>query len=674
MGVSWVCEDKSWNFAIYSKHATEVELLFFALDKLEEPLCRYTFDLLRNKSGPIWHCRVPEQRVAGAKAYAYRICGPDPGGGIARHNFDPEKLLLDPYASSVYFPPSFDREAAMAPGSNLGCAPLAILQDVRGDCGFDWRADTPLRHESDLVIYELHVRGFTRHESSGVVEANRGTFRGVIEKIPYLSELGVTAVELMPVFQFDPGTDDYWGYMPLNFFSPHHLYSSRLEACHQHDEFREMVRELHAAGIEVILDVVYNHTGEGNHLGPIYSLKGIDNTTYYMLKDDPVEPYGNFSGTGNTLHTRNRAVRQLIIDSLRHWSVEGHVDGFRFDLASIFAREADGSVTPEDPPLFGEITSNPQLADIRLIAEPWDAGGLFQLGKRFPGTLWMQWNAAYRDTLQRFVRGDAGQVGDLMTRLYGSADLFPDDCEHAFHPFQSVNYITCHDGFTLYDLTAYNLKNNWANGHDNLDGSNDLSWNCGWEGDAQLPDGIRQLRTRQVKNFFCLLMLSNGTPMFRMGDEFLNTQHGNNNPYNQDNETSWLEWRQLERNRDVFRFFKLMIALRKAHASISRSRFWRNDVHWYGVERSVDLSASSKQLAWCLHGESQEDADIYVMVNAAESEIEFGIHEGVAGDWTRVVDTSRDSPDDIAEPGGGEAVDTHCCAVSGRSVVVLLRR
>ena len=392
-----------------------------------------------------------------------------------------------------------------------------------------------------------------------------------------------------------------------------------------------------------------------------------------MLSRDPQHPYSNFSGTGNTLHTVNRAVRQLIVDSLRYWVREMHVDGFRFDLASIFSRASDGSIRTSDAPIFGQIAADPELANVRLIAEPWDASGLQELGRRFPGLRWMQWNGSYRDAIQRFVRGDSGMVGKLMARLYGSSDLFPDDCFHAMRPFQSVNYVTSHDGFTLYDLVSYTRKRNWANGHDNADGHDDDSWNCGWEGDDKTPTDVRELRKRQIKNFCCLLMLSNGTPMFRMGDEFMQTQHGNNNPYNQDNETTWLDWSQLEQHRDVFRFFREMIAFRKRHPSLSRSRFWRDDVTWYGVQHAPDLSFDSHSLAFCLHGASLGDIDIYVMINAWWNDLQFGIHEGQPGQWRRAVDTSLSSPDDIVQDENATSVPSPYYRVAARSVVVLVR-
>lgn len=671
LGVKWIPEEQSYNFALYSKHAEQVELVFFTDGQFVEPVLVFQFEPLANKSGPIWHCRIPSASTKDAKYYAYRIGGPAQGAGFDIHAFDPEKLLLDPYARSLFFPPEFDREAARQSGSNTGRAPLVLLDECQ--CHFAWNGDHRVRHESDLIIYEMHVRGFTQNPNSAVTQHARGTFQGVVEKIPYLVDLGVTAVELMPVFQFDPQEGNYWGYMPLNFFAPHHAYSTRPDVCAQKSEFRTMVQALHSAGIEIILDVVFNHTCEGHEDGPTYSFKGIDNSTYYMMSPGRRPGYANFSGCGNTLHTANRAVRQLIVDSLRYWATEMHVDGFRFDLASVFARNSDGSINVDDPPLFAQIAGDPALAGVRLIAEPWDAGDGFLLGRRFPGGQWMQWNAQFRDTLQRFVRGDGGLVAGLMTRVYGSSDLFPDDREHAFRPFQSINYVTSHDGFTLYDLVSYNQKHNHANGHGNTDGAHDYSWNCGVEGDQGLSDGVFELRKQQVKNFFCLLMLSNGTPMFRMGDEFLQTQSGNNNPYNQDNATTWLDWQRLDEHRDVFRFFQRMIAFRKAHLSIGRAHFWREEIQWYGASQAVDMSASSHSLAYCLRGASQGDTDLYVMINASTEARRFGIHEGVTDHWRRVIDTARPSPHDIVDPGGEQPVGATFYAVQPHSVAVFVR-
>jgi glycogen operon protein len=672
LGATRMEEEDAYNFALYSKHAESVTVLLYTESDIVNPLLAYRFDYLKNKTGRIWHCRIPLVSMAGASYYAYSIDGPKPNGRFEWHWFDRAKILLDPYAKSVFFPPALDRLAAAQPGSNAGKAPLGVLT---GDSErFDWQGDRRPRHEADTVIYELHVRGFTENPNSGVREEARGTFAGLVAKIPYLKDLGVTVVELMPVFQYDPSDGNYWGYAPLNFFSPHHGYLSDRTVKAQHNEFREMIKALHQADIEVVLDVVYNHTGEGDHTGPVYSYKGIDNSTYYFMANRPDAPYENFSGTGNTLNCANPYVRKMIMDSVRYWACEMHVDGFRFDLASLFTRNPDGSVNVSDAPLLSDMASDPDLMHLRLIAEPWDAAGVYQLGRAFPGIMACQWNGKYRDDLRRFVKGDPGMAPALMRRLYGSDDLFPDDRMNAYHPHQSVNYIASHDGFTLYDLVAYNQKRNWPNGHGNTDGmAENHSWNCGWEGDEGVPAGVVKLRKQQIKNFCCLLFLSNGTPMFRAGDEFLHTQAGNNNPYNQDNEVGWIDWGRLHANRDIFRFFKLMIAFRKAHPSLARSRFWREDIRWYGIGHEPDLAYDSHSLAFALHGESQRDIDIYVMINAYWEELTFQIQEGATNTWRRVIDTSLDSPVDFLEPGNERPLQSLHYRVPGRSVVVLVR-
>jgi len=669
LGTTWVAEENAFNFALYSKHATSVTLLLFHPRDVAEPVVRKPLNHLLHKSGRIWHCRVPKQEMQGARYYAYQIDGPRSNGELELHAFDPDKLILDPYAKSVHFPATFDRKAAIDPGSNSGKAPLGVLYE--DEPPFDWGERGVPFHQHDLVIYEMHVRGFTRRPNSGVKAEQRGTYRGVIERIPYLQELGITAVELLPVHQFDPQEGNYWGYMTLNFFAPHSAYASaRHEA---HDEFREMVRALHDAGIEVLMDVVFNHTAEGDHRGPTYSYKGIDNSTYYMLGGAPGHPYQNFSGTGNTLHCANRYVERMILDSLRHWVVEMHVDGFRFDLASVFARHTDGSVNLGDSRIVSAIRSDPVLGGVRLIAEPWDAAGLYQLGTSFPGKRWFQWNGRFRDDVRRFIKGDPGLVPDIMRRIYGSDDLFPDDVMNACHPYQSVNYVNSHDGFTLCDLVSYNERHNWVNGHGNTDGHwENYSWNCGWEGEVNAPRSVMALRKKQAKNFCCLLMLANGTPMFSAGDEFLHTQFGNNNPYNQDNETTWLNWDRLDEHRDLFRFFRLMIGLRKSHPSIARSRFWRDAIQWYGTGRQIDMSLESRRLAYCLHGAAQHDVDFYVMINAHWEDATFTIQEYQDGRWTRVVDTARESPHDICNPGEECAVREPRCRVQARSIVVLM--
>jgi isoamylase len=667
LGATWIEQDQAFNFAVHAEHAESVTLLLYSAGDLVNPLLTFRFDFLHNKSGRIWHCRIPCSQIGDARYYAYSVSG-QTGPGL--YSFDPQKILVDPYARCIFFPPGFDRELARREGSNAGRAPLGVLP-VR-HAPFDWTGDQQPRPDSDAIIYELHLKGFTKSPTSGVDASRAGTYSGLVEKIPYLRELGITVVELMPVFQRDPQEDDYWGYMPLNFFSPHAQYSSTSDGDGQHREFKNMVRALHQAGIAVVLDVVYNHTCEGDHRGPIYSFKGLDTPGYYMLSPDPANPYANYSGTGNTLNFSQPHVRKMVMDSLRYWTSGMHVDGFRFDLASVFSRNADGSLNWGDAPIFSEIAADPELGQLKLIAEPWDTNA-YQLGRGFPGLTWLQWNGRFRDDIRRFIKGDPGLVADVMRRMYGSDDLFPDSRSDAYHAYQSVNFITSHDGFTLYDLVSYDRKHNWKNGNNNQDGmDNNFSWNCGHEGDDGVPASVLDLRRRQVKNFCCVLLLSNGIPMFRAGDEFMNTQFGNNNPYNQDNEIGWLDWSQLQANRDIFRFFKSMISFRKSHPSLCRSRFWREDIAWYGTAASVDLTPDSRSLAFCLHGASQGDNDIYVMINAYWQELEFEIQEGSPQEWARIVDTSLPSPNDFSE--SGSPIQQLRYRVGPRSMVVLVRR
>jgi isoamylase len=668
LGVTYIPEEKAYNFALYSKNALEVALLLFNEENPVTPVVEVWLKPLSHKTKRVWHCRLKENELHGATHYAYRVDGPKNYGGNPQHAFDPEKLLLDPYAKGVYFPPAFSREAAKHPGSNAGQAPLGIFRFHATN--FDWKEDKSPLHFSDAIIYEVHVKGFTASHSSGVEKSARGTYAGLIEKIPYLKELGVTIVELMPVHQFDPQEGNYWGYMTLNFFSPHLTYASKPEEANA--EFKEMVSALHAAGIEVVLDVVYNHTAEADHLGPTYSFKGIDNASFYLLTLDPANPYANYSGTGNTLNCADPFIRNLILDSLRYWVTEMHVDGFRFDLASILTRSDDGSIDWDDPPLLSAIRTDPVLSRARLIAEPWDAGGAYQLGTSFPGMFWHQWNGKFRDDIRRFVRGDPGFVPPVMRRLYGSDDLFPDRIAEARRPFYSINYIIAHDGFTLCDLVSYNERKNQANGHQNTDGpADDYSWNCGFEGNEGVTPEVVALRKRQVKNFFCLLMLSNGIPMFAAGDEFLHTQGGNNNPYNQDNETTWLNWDRLHLHSDIFRFFKLMISFRKAHPTVCRSKFWREEIRWRGVGPTTDMSFPSRSLAYYLSGKSHQDLDLYVMINAYSEPLTFTIFDGLQKPWSRIVDTSFESPQDILSPGSEVTVVGSKYLVGPRSIVVL---
>ncbi len=671
LGVVWLEGEQAYNFALYSRYATAVTLLCYASHDPVHPV--YTATLSTPGA-----TRRGGSGTAACRQRSWRGPSTTPTASTARpgidegHRFDPQKVLLDPYAQEVHFPPRFSRAACSRPGPTDGRAPLGVLPRPRE--AYDWGDHRRPRHASDLIIYELHVKGFTARASSGVSPAQRGTFAGLKAKVPYLADLGVTVVELLPVQQFDPDEGNYWGYMTLNFFAPHQAYA----AGDPLDEFRDLVRAMHGAGIEVWLDVVYNHSSEFDATGPTYTYRGLDNRTYYLMGPRP-GAYRQDTGCGNTLRCGDPAVRALIMDSLRHWTELMRVDGFRFDLASIFTRDSSGEVDLHDPPLIAEISAFSERADRRVVAEAWDVAS-YQLGRAFPGVTWLQWNGKFRDDLRCAVRGDPGRVPDLMRRLYGSDDLFPDSLEESYRPYQSVNFVTAHDGFCLYDLVSYNRKHNEANGFGNQDGADEnFSWNCGWEGDAGAPERVLALRRRQVKNYCALLLLANGVPMLVAGDELMHTQGGNNNPYNQDNEVTWLDWEKLQRNADVHRFFKLMIAFRKAHPSICRSRYWREDVRWYGPQAGTDMSWESRTLAYALRGASQGDDDLYVMINLGEEAQTFTIQEwerppgGSAGGWLRCVDTWRPSPEDIAGPGQEPALDSRQYLVQSRSVVVLRR-
>ena len=529
--------DGGVNFCLHSRTATGIELLFF--DDVDDvrPARVLKLDRRRNRTRNYWHIFVPG--VQNGQIYAYRAAGPyEPARGL---RFDAEKVLLDPYGRGLAMPRRYDRQAAARPGDNMIHAMKSVVVDTSR---YDWEDDEPLCNPwHRTVIYEMHVRGFTRHPSAGLPEDKAGTYAGLVEKIPYLKELGITAVELLPVFQFDPqdapaGKINYWGYSPVSFFAPHLLYCSHPDALSAVDEFRDMVKALHRAGIEVILDVVYNHTAEGGATGPTFCFRGIDNEDYYILDHDMAN-YANYSGTGNTLNANQSQVRRLIIDSLHYWVDEMHVDGFRFDLASILSRDEQGRPLA-NPPILWDIENDPVLAGTKLIAEAWDAAGLYQVGS-FVGDHWKEWNGRFRDDVRSFIKSDSGMADIIAPRLFGSPDIYGFE-ERG--PDQSINFVPCHDGFTINDLVSYNGKHNLANGEDNRDGHNDnCSWNCGVEGPSQDP-AIEQLRRRQIKNFMAITMLSLGVPMLLMGDEVRRTQFGNNNAYCQDNELSWFDWTQ----------------------------------------------------------------------------------------------------------------------------------
>jgi len=662
------------NFSVFSRHATGVELLLF--DGIDDTKAASVvrLDPAANRTYYYWHVFAPNVRPG--QLYGYRVEGPfDPSSGM---RFDPAKVLLDPYGRGVMVPSAYDRAAARRPGDNAATALKSVVVDVSA---YDWEGDVPLqRPSSRTIVYEMHVRGFTRHPSSGLSDKTRGTFAGLIEKIPYLQRLGITAVELLPVFQFDsqdspPGLVNYWGYAPVSFFAPHRGYSSRRDPLGPVDEFRDMVKALHRAGIEVILDVVFNHTAEGDHSGPTLSFRGLDNATYYILDADRSR-YANYSGTGNTLNANHPIVRRMIVDSLRYWVDVMHVDGFRFDLASILERDESGSVLPS-PPVLWDIESDPALAGTKLIAEAWDAAGLYDVGS-FVGDSWKEWNGRFRDDVRSFFRGEEGVIQAFADRLIGSPSIYGHEQRE---PEQSVNFVTCHDGFTLNDLVSYDRKHNEANGEDNRDGADDnRSWNCGVEGPTEDPD-IDKLRTRQAKNFFTVTMLSAGMPMMLMGDEVRRTQGGNNNAYCQDNATSWFDWTLLAKHADVHRFVSLLNArrvLRDVEHEEKRvalnQLLLQEDITWHGVKLGEpDWRNSSHSLAFTVRL-TMDRTHYHTILNAYWEPLEFElppVADGGRHPWRRWVDTFLDSPHDIVEWEQAPAVPGRTYRAEPRSVVVL---
>ncbi len=662
------------NFSVFSRHATGVELLLFDGVDDTKAASVVRLDPSANRTYFYWHVFVPSVRPG--QLYGYRVDGPfDPSSGL---RFDPTKVLLDPYGRGVMVPSTYDRAAARRPGDNAATALKSVVVDVSA---YDWEGDVPLqRPSSQTIVYEMHVRGFTRHPSSGLSETTRGTFAGLIEKIPYLQRLGITAVELLPVFQFDPqdsppGLVNYWGYAPVSFFAPHQGYSSRRDPLGPVDEFRDMVKALHRAGLEVILDVVFNHTAEGDHGGPTLSFRGMDNTTYYILEADRSR-YANYSGTGNTLNANHPVVRRMVLDSLRYWVETMHVDGFRFDLAAILERDESGSVLPS-PPVLWDIESDPALAGTKLIAEAWDAAGLYQVGT-FVGDSWKEWNGRFRDDVRSFFRGEDGSIEGFADRLIGSPSLYG---HKQREPEESVNFVTCHDGFTLNDLVSYDRKHNEANGEDNRDGADDnRSWNCGVEGPTEDPE-IDKLRTRQVKNFFTVTMASAGMPMMLMGDEVRRTQGGNNNAYCQDNATSWFDWALLAKHADVHRFVSMLNARRVLRDVESEEKrmtlnqlLLQEDITWHGVKLGEpDWRHSSHSLAFTVRL-TMDRTHYHIILNAYWEPLEFElppVADGARHPWRRWVDTFLDSPHDIVEWEQAPSVPGHIYRAEPRSVVVL---
>jgi glycogen operon protein len=662
------------NFSVFSKNATLVELLLFDQENAAQPAKVIPLDPNQHHTYHYWHVFVPGLKAG--QIYAYRVQGPfAPERGF---RFDGEKVLLDPYGFAIAVPEGYNRGAASRSGDNAVVAMKSVVADP--GC-YDWEGDQPLKRPfAETVIYELHVRGFTCHPSSAVPSAKSGTYAGLIEKIPYLKDLGVTAVELLPVFQFDPqdapeGRVNYWGYQPVSFFAPHHAYSSRKEPLGVLDEFRDMVKALHRAGIEVILDVVFNHTTEGGQGGPTLCYRGLANDFYYILEKDKSR-YADYTGCGNTLNANQPIVRRLIQDSLRYWVTQMHVDGFRFDLASILSRDEAGRALP-NPPVLWDIESDPLLAGTKLIAEAWDAAGLYQVGS-FVGDTWQEWNGRFRDDVRRFLKGENGSVSRVASRLLGSPDIYGREEREAE---QSVNFVTCHDGFTLNDLVSYNQKHNEANGENNRDGSDDnLSWNCGAEGPTNDP-AIEELRDRQVKNFFALELLSAGTPMLLMGDEVRRTQRGNNNAYCQDSDISWFDWSLLERHGGIHRFVKELNAFRQRRDVVAEKGklslnqlLERAKIEWHGVALNrPDWGEHSHSLAFTLRSLRARFL-LHGMLNAYWEPLTFELPSVPVESeqcWRRCMDTALAPPDDIYAWDNAPFVGQMTYVVQPRSLVLL---
>ncbi len=662
------------NFSIFSRHATGAVLVLYR-SGIGAPLAEVELDAKINRTGRVWHVEVVgiDQDVR----YGWRVDGPQqPEKGLV---FNKNLVLIDPYAQAITGGSTWGKpEIRHRAETDVEEEPF-LRRCALPPEDFDWEDSNPPRRPlEDCVIYELHVRGFTVDPSSGVMHP--GTYRGLVEKIPYLQELGITAVELMPVFEFDENEHmrhsksgdllrNFWGYSPVSFFAPKASYASDGRGGRQVNEFREMVKAFHRAGIEVYLDVVFNHTAEGDERGPTLSFRGIDNPTYYIL--DKHGKYKNYSGCGNTVNCNDINTRSLILDSLKHWVAEMRVDGFRFDLASILGRGEDGEVL-EDPPLLERIANDPVLADTKLIAEAWDAAGLNQVGK-FPGFgRCSEWNGYYRDHVRMFWRGDAGMVSSLASRLCGSDDLYRQN------PRQTINFITAHDGFTLNDLVSYEKKHNEANGEENKDGENwNHSLNFGVEGPTG-DEAINRARRQMMKNLLATLLLSQGVPMILGGDEFARTQQGNNNAYCQDNPISWVDWGLCETNKELVRFTRLLVGLRNRLPSLRRRDFFRHGkgISWHGEEVGVaDWTAEAKWLAFLLDP-VENCPHLFVMLNASEEKRYFAV-PNVGKEWLLLADTSRNAPEDFHEDLNSAEKIGHQCeryGVRPRTLVILQTR
>ena len=670
------------NFSIYSRHATHVELLLFSDADSREPFQIIPLEARLHRIFFFWNVQVLGLPLG--THYAWRIDGPD-DLQQSGFRFDREKLLLDPWARGIS-DRLWQRADAAAAGSNMATSMRAVVQATE----YDWGDDVTLGciRPERTIIYEMHVGGFTRHPTSGV--SLPGTFLGIIEKIPYLVELGVTHVELLPVMAFDEqdvppgvaelGLHNYWGYSTHSFFSPHPGYCVSVHAGDHVHEFRDMVKALHEAGIGIILDVVFNHTAEGGAGGPVINLKGIGNETFYHLDPKDRANYRDYTGCGNTVNCNHPLVAKFILECLEYWVREMHVDGFRFDLASVLSRGENGKPLYHAPVLWNIEFSN-VLSETRIIAEAWDAAGLYQVGD-FPGFRWAEWNGQYRDVVRRFVRGDKGIHSELARRFCGSSDLYQDDDRL---PSNSINFISCHDGFTLHDLTSYNKKHNEDNGENNRDGNNNvLSWNCGTEGESDDPATLA-LRRQQAKNFMAILLLSQGIPMLNAGDEVLRSQQGNNNVWCQNNELGWFDWSLTDKNRDMLRFTRLMIAFRKRHACLTHTRFlngmereghWFPDISWHSerLEQPLWDDPDAQELACTLGAVDSWEEDLFVIMNMRASKLVMILPRIAEGNWYLAIDTASDSPLDIILPVDQPVQTGPGYSAEPRSVVVFERR
>lgn len=679
-----VPDNNGVSFTLFSQHASSVELLIFAKHDDPFPVQTIVLDPTVHKTFHFWHVYV--KGLKAGTHYAYRVDGPwNPSG--EGHRFNRNKVLTDPY-SKGNTSNLFVRGDACGWDDNVATSMRSVVVDT---ATYDWEGDTPLaRPMANSIIYEMHVAGFTKSATSNV--KNPGTFRGAIEKIPYLQDLGITAVELLPVFDFDANEVlrngptncplvNYWGYSTIGFFAPEDTFCVTPECGDHVTEFRDMVKAFHKAGIEVILDVVFNHTDEGNHQGPVLNFKGIDNSLYYHLVDSDKQYYMDYTGCGNTFNCNHPVAEKFITDCLEYWVREMHVDGFRFDEASVLSRGMDG-VPMEYPPVLWHIELSETLADSKIIAEAWDAAGAYQVG-HFPGYRWAEWNGRYRDDIRKFVRGELGIVSQVAARIAGSADIYE---TNGHLPINSINFVTCHDGFTLYDLVSYNEKHNWANGENNNDGNDDnTSWNCGAEGETE-DEGIRAFRRQQIKNFAVILLSSQGVPMIVAGDEVCRTQRGNNNAYCQDNEISWFNWDNAKDNEDMLRFWQLAIAFRqnRRHKVFQRKEFFHgnvvnsrglSDIAWHGCELNSPGwdNPGCGVLAYTL-GDIEDGIDVHVMLNMEAGDLEFSIPDIQGRHWYTAVDTAKPSPEDIYNPGKEPKVKSDRVLVKSHAAVVLISK